>query len=144
MSGQRAIYIALTVLAVALCLALATCGSSHRVAPADQVCPPGRAAISLDEALAELEGMPTPDGVDEELWGELKDALAEALTCRATTITSGTGVPPVIQLVRRRDTCATGEGHSMLCPYKWVSTPPRGEANRVDDLELIDLSLIHI
>ena len=26
----------------------------------------------------------------------------------------------------------------MLCPYKWVSTPPRGEANRVDDLAISD------
>jgi len=83
------------------------------------VAPPIQAAIdtSLDDALAELDALETPDGVDAELFAELKDALHEALDQRFS---------PLIP------------NPSSLTTAKLVATPPTGEANRVDDLELID------
>jgi hypothetical protein len=36
-------------------------------------------ADSLDDALVELKAYPCPEGVDEELWVELKEALEGAL-----------------------------------------------------------------
>jgi len=96
---------------------------------------------SLDEALMELEGMECPEGVDAELWGELKGALKEALFCRAgiyprrsTTAMERGGHkwPPY------SDSSADGDGHSMLCPYKSVATPPTDDDNRVNDLTLDD------
>jgi len=91
---------------------------------------------SLDQTLTELGEMECPEGVDEELWVEMKDALGKALndSCRA-------GIYP-----RRSATGMDGgghkwppySGHSMLCPYKSVATPPTGEANRVDDLAILD------
>ncbi len=118
-------------------LALAACGSKKtRLVPqlASEGTPPTltqpATAVSLDDALTELDALPTPEGVDEALFAELKEALQDALSdsCRAGTITGGTGVPPVIQVVRRRDACAT----------KLTSTPPTGEANRVNDLGITD------
>ena len=83
--------ILLTVLLCALTLAFATCGGKQPSAaspqpPDNRVAPPIQMATadSLYEALAELEALPTPEGVDEALWVELKDALGEALndSCR--------------------------------------------------------------
>jgi len=119
-------------------LASAGCGS-RRVAPPIQAADD----ISLHETLAELEGMECPEGVDEALWVELKDALAEALkdSCRAGIHPrrSTTGMkdgghkwPPY------SDSSADGDGHSMLCPYKSVATPPTGDANKVTDLTILD------
>ncbi|MCD6283313.1 PKD domain-containing protein [bacterium] len=130
MSAKRAIHIALTVLAVALCVALATCGGSHRVAPALQS--GGQAiqpVISLDEALAELEGMECPEGVDAALWVELKDALGEALICRVRSRAAPT-----------RDNAKTVDGGAQdpTLQGKFTSTPPTGETNRVDDLTILD------
>ena len=82
---------------------------------------PFQAAIpsetTLDEALAELEALPTPEGVDETLFQQLKDALAEQL--RTLNV-----YPP--NRAGERSTA------------KLASTPPTGEANRVDDLTLVD------
>jgi len=107
MSAKRAIHIALTVLAVALCFTLMTCGGSKRAvvqglrapeasfSPGSSVenktSPEGLPAgagldypesISLDQTLTQLEGMECPEGVDEELWVELKDALTSQLESR--------------------------------------------------------------
>jgi len=114
-------------------LVLGTCAGSGRravVQPQDRVAPPVQAADdeSLDKALMELEGMQCPEGVDEKLWGELKDALEEALndSCRA-------GIYP-----RRSATGMDGGGHKWP-PYsegiRFVSTPP---GDRVSDLALTD------
>jgi hypothetical protein len=90
---------------------------------------------SLDKALMKLEGMECPEGVDEELWGELKGALEEALkdSCRAGTNIGGAGVSPANHLNHGRDARAT-----IGLPYKRVSTPPTGGENRVRDLDLAD------
>ncbi len=101
---------------------------------------------TLDEALMELDGMECPEGVDEALFEELKDALGEALEARASSV--GRGFTP-----RRdssddaaaahkgppySDSSADDDGHSMLCPYKSVATPPSGDNDRVLDLSLAD------
>ena len=80
--------------------------------------------IALDEALAELDALETPTGVDGVLFSQLKEALREALRNTWTT-----GLPPV----------GTGETPVLQGKQgKLVSTPPTGEANRVEDLELIN------
>ena len=79
---------------------------------------------TLTEALAELDALPTPEGVDESVFSALKAALREALQNTWTT-----GVPPV----------GTGETPVLQTEEKkLVSSPPTGEANRVDDLALTD------
>jgi len=114
-----------------LLLVSAGCGS-HPVAPPIQA-----ANVSLYKALAELEAYPCPEGVDEALWAELKDALGEALeeSCRAGTCARGRIHP-------RRSAKAMEDGGHKWLPYsandKFASTPPAGEDNRVDDLDLID------
>jgi len=127
------------VLAVLAALSLTTCGrGKNATTPASigsgdlqaaenfqRVAPPIQMADSLDDALAELGALETPEGVDEALFEELKDALSEALLTQVDYV-GGAGVPPVIQVVRRRDACAT-------------SGVPTGEANRVTDLELTDI-----
>ncbi len=129
-------------------LALAACGGKKtrlvpQLAPigsgglqaaddAHRVAPPIQAAISLDEALAELEGMECPEGVDEALWGELKDALEEALLTQAESRLSS------------RD--STGSNSGLESPdstvrgptARFASTPPTGDANRVNDLAISD------
>ncbi len=126
--------IALTLVTCAFALVLSTCGSSHRVAPPLQS---GGQAIqvaddtSLDDALAELGAYPCPEGVNAELFAELKDALGDALFCRARTCGAPLG-----------DNAKMVDGGAQVPALqggiKFVSTPPTGEANRVDDLELID------
>ena len=125
------------VLALAAALAavvlLAGCGSgSHRVAPALQS---GGQAIqpvtdpSLDETLVELAEMECPEGVDEELWAELKGALEEALICRVRSRAAPTG-----------DNAKTVDGGAQdpTLQGKFTSTPPTGEMNRVNDLTILD------
>jgi len=66
--------------------------------------------ITLSEALAELDALSTPAGVDESLFSELKSAFASQLGTR------------------------NAEGRT----GKLVSTPPGGESNRVTDMSIID------
>ena len=89
--------------------------------------PPFQAATlsgtTLSETLSELDALPTPEGVDETLFSQLKEALSDALQN-----TWATGVPPV----------GTGETPVIQGEEKkLVSKPPTGKANRVDDLTLI-------
>jgi len=130
-----------TVLLVAL--ALAACGGKKtRLVPqpapigsgglqaaddAHRVAPPIQAAadISLDEALAELDALDAPDGVDEALFAELKDALSSQLESRFSNRDSLMGH----SRLESRDSRFEG---------KFVSTPPTGEANRVNDLAIAD------
>src|SRR4030042_2603552 len=71
--------IALTLVVCVFALVLSTCGGSHRVAP------PLQAVISLDEALAELDALATPEGVDPALFQQLKDALAKQLNAKGVS-----------------------------------------------------------
>jgi len=113
--------IALTPAIFAFALLLTTCGGSHRVAP------PIQAADSLDSALAELDALETPAGVDPALFAQLKDALADALneSCRAA-------------IYGRRDSIRNDDGGDESPPYRCVSTPPTGDANKVTDLAIAD------
>ncbi len=75
--------------------------------------------------------MQCPEGVNEELWWELKEALEEALQTELTESRPGS---PARLLASPEEQ----DGHSMLCPYKWVSIAPTGGDNRVTDLTLTD------
>gem|GEM_PF-2334785 len=114
-------------IALVFVLLVGSCGKSRRLTTSLPDTSPQTPASTtssaepqwLTDALSELDALPTPEGVDAAVFSQLKDALREAL-CRATPCgspSSAGGKPP---------------------PYKIASKPPTGEANRVDDLTLID------
>ncbi len=101
-----------------------------------------RESISLDDALAEIDAYPTPDGVDAELFAELKDALEEALLTQVESRLSSRdskdrsgGLQATTPLIAQPGDCASSV---VSTTARFVSTPPTGESNLVDDLELID------
>ena len=122
--------IALTFVSCTFALVLSTCGGGKK-GPVVQGFSPGSSAgdktspeglpaeagldypteVSLDNALADLDALETPDGVDAELFAQLKAALAARLTTNHQQLTTG----------------------------RFVSTPPTGEINRVDDLTISDI-----
>ena len=131
-------WIALTLVCFTFALVLSTCGGKQRPGasgqlPDNRVEPSIQTAVdvSLDDALAELDALETPEGVDEDLWRELKDALASALkdSCRAA-------------IYGRRNSTREKDGGDESPPYsandKFVSSPPTGEANLVNDLAIAD------
>jgi len=67
---------------------------------------------SLDEAMAELDALQAPEGVDAALFQELKDALASQLASRIS-VSAGAA--------------------------KAASQPPAGDANKPADLALVDM-----
>ena len=83
-----------------------------------------RENVSLDDALAQLDALETPDGVDPALFAELKDALAEALVDRSPG--------------RRGSLAPQREEPGWLARPtrlgKFVSSPPTGNKNRIEDL----------
>jgi uncharacterized delta-60 repeat protein len=83
---------------------------------------------SVSDALSELDALECPEGVDAGLWAELKGALEEALECRAATCG-----PPLTQTAEGQD-----GGARVPALQKTASTPPTGEANRVNDLAIAD------
>jgi len=115
--------IALTLVTITFAHGFAACGGKQRsvvslqssdnlAAPPDQVYPPGRAATepSLESALGELAALEAPDGVDPDLFTQLKDALTSLLTTNNQKPTT----------------------------TRFASTPPTGDENRVTDLTLTD------
>ena len=121
-----------------LALAMAACGGRKQssvvgLQPSDnQVAPAGKPAVSLAEALAELEALECPEGVDAALWAELKAALREALEAQAPLMVSRRGsLAPLLD---------SGKEPGWLArpTQKFASTPPMGEANRVNDLSIAD------
>ncbi|MCD6282276.1 S8 family serine peptidase [bacterium] len=102
----------ITLVIFAFALVLTACGGGKHKVPGlpdmstAQPVAQAPTEVSLDDALAELDAYPAPDGVDAALFAQLKDELAKQLNAKGVS--------------------------------KIVSTPPTGEANRVDDLELID------
>jgi len=100
-------------------LAFASCGGrGHRWSggqpeglanPPTADSPPDGGLQSTDSALAELDALGCPESVDAALWAELKEALAAGLTT-----------------------------DNQLPTTRFASTPPTGEANRVNDLSIAD------
>ena|GEM_PF-2035782 len=143
----------LTAVLCALPLVFATCGgSSHRVAPALQSGGQAFQAavdVSLDDALAKLDALPTPDGVNPALFAQLKDALGEALTHQMESRPAAKagkssnrdpkdwsgGLQATTPLIAQPGDCASSV---VSTTRRIVSSPPTGAANRVDDLTLID------
>ena len=98
------------VLVAAMVVLVSGCGGGRR-----QAVPPTSVDLSTGGAVlaavqAELDALPTPEGVDEALFARLKQALAEALANREGGLSSTEG--------------------------KVVATPPRGPKNQIDDLAL--------
>ena len=98
--------------------------SVNRVAPSFQTATPSE--TTLAEALAEIEVLEAPEGVDEAVFSQLKEALAEALLAQWST-----GETPVIQ--------GNGETAGTRSPpysggIKLISSPPDGSSNIVNDL----------
>ncbi len=150
MAGKTVFRLVQMSVMLAVLLVLSTCGGKSKgntpsVPGIDAAQTDAQTPIEIprDETLAELERMECPEGVEEALFDELKDALVEALknSCRAAIYgrrdssrkdDGGDESPPY------SDSSVDGDGHSMLCPYKSVATPPTGEANRVNDLTITD------
>ena len=133
MSGVR-LFGALAVIVASLtALLLAGCGGSGQkaaVGPGMQASLPElreSAPASVEQVLAELDAFPTPEGVDAELFQELKDALKEELTENRPGSPARLLASPEEQ-----------DGRSMLGPYKFASAPPAGETNKVTDLAVLD------
>ncbi len=130
--------IALTLTIAMLSLVLSTCGGGGKRAvnppsigsggqSQERVAPPIQAVIdiSLDDALAELDAYPCPEGVDAELFAKLKAALGEALQ----ETRSGE-----LQFATPLEVSRPGGRESV----RIASTPPTSDENRVTDLELTD------
>jgi len=130
--------IALSFAFFAFALALTACGEDER-GPVVQGFSPGSSLefktspegldypeeVSLDDALAELDALETPDGVDPTLFEELKDALESQLESRFSNRDS----LPGHSRLESRDSRYGG---------KIASTPPAGDANQVKDLAVTD------
>ena len=96
--------------------------------------------ISLDETITELERMECPGGVDEALWVELKDALEEALKNRAFSVGAIHELPSGEKAGRGDPAlhCDLTTNNKQPTTARFASTPPTGEANRVNDLSITD------
>jgi PKD repeat protein len=83
---------------VALAAAISTCGGRDRTSRIFQSAAGTQAniahsrAITLDDALTELDALPAPNGVKHEVFQQIKDALAKAL--RAKGLTKVISTPP--------------------------------------------------
>jgi len=97
------------VIGIALALLLLACGGGRKggsIAPpaGGQLAPPATAqpapsvppgGQAVDEVLAELEAMPTPEGVSDAVFSELKAALRDALTAKGVSkLASGPPIGP--------------------------------------------------
>jgi len=143
-------WVALTITSCTFALALSTCGGGKKGSVVQGFSPgfsvesktspeglpameglPAEAGLdypesdSLDDALVELDALERPQGVDEALWTELKDALTSQLESRFSNRDSSSAH----SRLESRDSRFGG---------KLVSTPPTGEANRVTDLAITD------
>ncbi|MCD6282169.1 PKD domain-containing protein [bacterium] len=126
-SDTRLLHSIAALLLVLLFIALASCAGGRKSPVAANA--PAAECSSLDAALAELDALETPEGVDAALFEELKGALREALICRPETIIGGAGVSPASIAIHGRDARATSG-----VPHRIASTPPTGADNGVDDL----------
>jgi hypothetical protein len=113
-----------TALISAFLLGMASSCSGHHKTPAQGAVQHSTQTTTIQDALSELDALEKPEGVDAELWGELKGALREALLCRA-----GTCAPPSGDSGK-----ADHGGPQVAALQRITSSPPSGPANRVQDL----------
>ncbi len=110
-----------------------------------------RKSVALADVLKELEEMPAPEGVDSNIFTQLKSALAEALNThsqsrrgpaegRVNFSPAGrAGLKPSVLVEEPARTGREGERPSPTSSaLRFVSKPPTGEKNRVEDLVLMD------
>ena len=145
----------IVLIAIALAFALGTCGGGNQSSVPPSL-KPGRASVSpqasdatggqlqhrveprpgaadsLDDALVELAGMECPEGVDEELWGELKGALKEALVTQMESRLSSRDSIGNNSGLESPDSTIRGT------TARLASAPPMLAEDRVNDLTLID------
>lgn len=89
-------------LSAAACTALLSCGSAARLLAGEHpAAPPALSSgvLTQAEALAQLDALPTPGGVNPQLFGELKQSLRAMLMQGPAKYTSAppTGLPNQIQ-----------------------------------------------
>lgn len=127
----RAVKVFMLIALAAAALLAYACGKSH--VAGRTALQPGNSPQSFGDAQAQLDALACPDGVDAALWAQLKTAMSEALECRARTNDSGAAVgSAAVSAVIQKD------GGRDTRPIKLTSSPPSGEANRVNDLAIAD------
>jgi len=85
--------------------------------------------VALPDLLKKLEELQSPVGVDGDVFAQLKEELARRLSSLPARDQQPTAMDSAKSLFRSRFS-----GQS--APYRFVSRPPAGERNRVDDLRL--------
>jgi|GEM_PF-2174214 len=87
---------------------------------------------TLEAALAELNAIPVPAGVDDTVFAELRSALTRALHLQWGASTSRSGDSPAFNETTGLETDSPPKD------VRLTSTPATGESNRIDDLELTE------
>jgi hypothetical protein len=113
MNGYRMNMALLTALIAALILI--ACGQESRRVPSSVITSPqSPASISINEALAELDAMQTPKGVDPAVFAQLKTALRAALIARGEGKLVSTPPTGVVNAVPDFNVTDTGGGTADL------------------------------
>jgi PKD repeat protein len=106
---RRIILTIVTALIGALLLGMAACGRRDNKTPVQGAVLHSSQTTTIQAALAQLDALEKPEGVDAKLWGELKGALKSALTTNNQRPTT-----------------------------RIASTPPAGDINKVNDFAISD------
>jgi hypothetical protein len=107
---------------------MAACGRRDNKTPGQGAVAHSSQTTTIQDALAELDALEKPEGVDAKLWDGLKGALKKALECRA-----GTCAPPSGDLGK-----TDHGGPRVAALQRIVSTPPTGDINKVNDFAISD------
>jgi PKD repeat protein len=106
---RRIILTIATALIGLLLLGMAACGRRGNKTPGQGAVLHSSQTTTIQDALAQLDALEKPEGVDAKLWNELKGALKSALTTKNHQPTTRT-----------------------------TSTPPTGDINKVNDFAISD------
>jgi len=110
-------------------LAFAACGA-HRTRSGGFPLVSDGGLQSTDSALAELNALLCPEGVDSNLWSELRDALEEALISKEESRLSSRDLELEESRFENRDSSSD--------TARSASVPPTGNDNKVADLAVAD------